>query len=233
MWQAQLQQWQQIPAFLTQLNWPQWLVIAGMSSAISSIVVLLVQGLKDRVTHRHERRDAALEVVISLEGYARVCRAMMHRADWARDELNRTGNREAVKSAMLPAFLFPEKIQWRRLGHRVVSDLRDFPARIHAGREDLGSFADYGDPVALCEEVSVECAKAARDALALARETRKKHGCVPWRPGAKDADLNRDLLTFISAAQEKRDAQRNRQTMSVGPAIISEAAGADSRIALQ
>jgi negative regulator of sigma E activity len=46
MWQAQLQQWQQIPAFLTQINWPQWLAIVGMSSAISSIVVLLVQGLK-------------------------------------------------------------------------------------------------------------------------------------------------------------------------------------------
>jgi hypothetical protein len=233
MWQAQLQQWQQIPAFLTQINWPQWLAIVGMSSAISSIVVLLVQGLKDRVTHRRERRDAALEVAISLEGYARVCRAMMHRADWARDELSRTGNRDAIKSAMLPAFLFPEKIQWRRLGHRVVSDLRDFPARIHAGREDLGSFADYGDPVALCEEVSIESAKAARDALALARETRKKHGCVSWRPGAKDADLNRELLTFIAAAEEKRDARRDRHMLSAGPATGSGSPAVDSRIALQ
>lgn len=233
MWQAQWQQWQQLPAFLTQINWPQWLAIVGTSSVISSIVVLLMQALKARLVHRRERRDAALEVAISLEGYARVCRAMMHRADWARGELNRTGDREAVKSAMLPVFLFPEKIQWRRLGHRVVSDLRDFPARIHAGREDLGSFADCGDPVAFSGEVSVECAKAARDALALARETRKKHGCVPWRPGAKDAELNRDLLTFISAAEEKRDAQRNRKTLSVGPAVIREAPGSDSRIALQ
>jgi hypothetical protein len=232
MWQAQ---WQQVPAFLTQFDWPKWMAIVGTSSAISSIVVLLMQALKNRVIHRRERRDAALEVAVSLEGYARVCRAMMHRTDWARDEFNRTGNREAVKSAMLPAFLFPESIQWRRLGHRVVSDLRDFPARIHAGREDLGSFADYEDPVALCDEVSLESAKAARDALALARETRKKHGCVPWRLGAKDADLNCELLSFISAAQEKRDVQRNRQTASAGPSTTSATMGTnavDARIAL-
>ncbi|WP_053572301.1 hypothetical protein [Caballeronia cordobensis] len=141
MWQAQWQQWKQIPAFLTQSDWPKWLAIVGTSSAISSIVVLLMQGIKNRVIHRRERRDAALEAAISLEGYARICRAMMHRTDWARDELNRTGNRDAIKSAMLPAFLFSEHIQWRRLGHRVVSDLRDFPARIHAGREDLGHFS--------------------------------------------------------------------------------------------
>jgi hypothetical protein len=69
MWQAQ---WQQLPVFLTQMDWPKWLAIVGTSSAISSIVVLLMQGLKDRVIHRRERRDAALDVAISLEGYARV-----------------------------------------------------------------------------------------------------------------------------------------------------------------
>lgn len=205
MWQAQ---WQQVPAFLAQINWPNWLAIAGTSSAISAIVVLVMQGLKHRIVGRRERRDAALEVAISLEGYARVCRAMMHRADWGRDEVARSGNYEAAKSAMLPAFAFPEKIQWRRLSHRVVSDLRDFPARIHAGREDLGTFSEFGEPVALCEEVRFESAKAARDALTLARETRKRHGCVPWRPGANDADLNRELLTFIAQAEETRTARR-------------------------
>ncbi|CAL8481105.1 hypothetical protein [Caballeronia sp. S22] len=232
MWQVQ---WQQVPGFLTQINWPNWLAIVGTSSATSSIVVLSMQGLKNRVVHRWERRDAALDVAVSLEGYARVCRAMMHRADWARDEFSRTQHRDAAKSAMLPAFVFPENIQWRRLSHRVVSDLRDFPARIHAGCEDLASFAEYGDLVALCEDVSLESAKAARDALALARETRRKHSCVPWRPGAKDADLNRDLLAFISAAEKKRDAYRGRQTssFSAGRAAISGSAADDTRMALE
>ncbi|MFM0326362.1 hypothetical protein [Caballeronia glebae] len=213
MWQAQ---WQQASALLTQVDWPNWLAIAGTSSAISAIVVLAMQGLKERITARRERRDAALEVAVSLEGYARVCRAMMHRAEWARDEATRSGNREAAESAMLPAFVYPEKIQWRRLSHRVVSDLRDFPARIHAGREDLISFSAFRDPVAFCDEVSFESAKAARDALTLARETRKKHGCVPWRPGAKDADLSRELLTLIARAEEKRvESVKQRTSVAV------------------
>jgi hypothetical protein len=230
MWQAQ---WQQVPAFLTHIDWPNWLAIAGTSSAISSIVVLVMQGLRNRIVGRRERRDAALEVAVSLEGYARVCRATMHRADWARDEVTRSANLDAAKSVMLPAFVFPERIQWRRLSHRVASDLRDFPARIHAGREDLSSFSEFGEPVALCEEVSLESAKAARDALTLARETRKKHGCVPWRPGANDADLNRALLAFIAHAEETRAAQRTRSAanMPVAPAKTFGSPEASARIA--
>lgn len=88
---------------------------------------------------------------------------------------------------MLPSFLFPETVQWRQFSHKVVSELRDFPARVHAGREELSGFAVYGDLAVFCAEVTFESAKAARDALSLARETRKKHGCVPWRSGARMA----------------------------------------------
>jgi hypothetical protein len=35
---------QHVLAFLTQIGWPNWLVIIGASSAISSIIVLLMQG---------------------------------------------------------------------------------------------------------------------------------------------------------------------------------------------
>ncbi|GJH21773.1 hypothetical protein CBA19CS22_34545 [Caballeronia novacaledonica] len=204
--------WQQLPAFLTHIdlpNWPSWLGIVGASSAVSSIAVLSMLGLRNRIILRRERRDVALEVAVSLEGYARECRSMMHRADWAREEVARLGNGDAAKSATLPRFSFPERIQWIRLSHRVVSELRDFPANVHAGRSDLDAFAEFGDPSAYCEEVSLESAKAARDALVLARETRRKHGCVPWRPGAKDADLTRELMTFISIANEKRQAHQD------------------------
>jgi hypothetical protein len=215
MWQTQ---WQEMPAFLKQIDWPSWLAIVVTSSAVSAFVVLAMQSLRNRFAHRRDRRDAALEIAVSLEGYARLCRAMMHRADRALAEVSHTGSRDALKSVMLPAFLFPERAQWRRLGHKSVSELRDFPARIHAGREDLGSFAEYGDPVAMGEEVGLESAKAARDALALARATRKKHGCVPWRPGAKDADLNRELVNYIASAEEKRQTHRDRQTPGFFPA---------------
>ncbi|SAL60604.1 hypothetical protein [Caballeronia telluris] len=214
MWQTQ---WHEMPAFLKQIDWPSWLAIVGTSSAVSAFVVLAMQGLRDRFAHRRERRDAALEIAVSLEGYARSCRAMMHRADWALAEVSRTGSRDALTSVMLPAFLFPERVQWRRLGHKSVSELRDFPARVHAGREDLGSFAEFGDPLAIGEEVGLESAKAARDALALARTTRKKHGCVPWRPGSKDADLSRELVNYISSAEEKRQTHRDRHASGFSP----------------
>lgn len=83
MWQAQ---WQQILALMTQINWPNWLAIVGTSSAISSIVVLFMQGVRNKFVRRRERNDAALEVAMSLEAYARSCRAMIHRADWVRAE---------------------------------------------------------------------------------------------------------------------------------------------------
>ncbi|MDR5753219.1 MULTISPECIES: hypothetical protein [unclassified Caballeronia] len=215
MWQTQ---WHEMPVFLKQIDWPSWLAIVGVSSAVSAFVVLAMQSLRDRFAHRRECRDAALEIAVSLESYARACRAMMHRADWALAEVSRTGSRDALKSVMLPAFLFPERVQWRRLGHKSVSELRDFPARVHAGREDLASFAEFGDPLATGEEVGLESAKAARDALALARTTRKKHGCVPWRPGAKDADLSRELVNYISSAEEKRQTHRDRPASGFSPA---------------
>jgi hypothetical protein len=231
MWQAQLQG---VPDFLKHIDWPNWLAIVGLSSAVSAVVVLSMQTLRDRIAHRRERRDAALEVAVALEGYARLCRAMMHRAEWALAEMTNTGNRAAARSVTLPAFVFPERIQWRRLGHKAVSGLRDFPARIHAGREDLGSFSEYGDAAKVCEEVALESAKAARDALALARVTRKQHGCVPWRPGSKDADLNRDLAAFIASAEEKRNAPRERKALNFPAAPAASAASAnDPRIAMQ
>jgi hypothetical protein len=232
MWQAQ---WQDVPGlvpdFLKHVDWPNWLAIVGLSSAVSAVVVLSMQTLRDRMSHRRERRDAALEVAVALEGYARLCRAMMHRAEWALAEMASTGSREAARSVALPAFLFPERIQWRRLGHKAVSELRDFPARIHAGREDLGSFSEYGDAAKVCEEVAFESAKAAHDALALARVTRKQHGCVPWRPGSKDADLSRELAAFIAHAEEKRSAPRERKTLNF-PAVPAASAN-DPRIATQ
>jgi hypothetical protein len=234
MWQAQWQaQLQQLPVLFRQIDWPNWLAIVGTSSAISSVVVLLMQGLRQCVLRRRERRDAALDVAISLEGYARVCRAMMHRAEWARDQASRSEGGEPSKSVMLPAFLYPDSLQWRRLRHRTVAELRDFPARIHASREDLMSFAEYADRLVVYSEVALESAKGARDALTLARTTRKKYGCVSWRPAGNDADLSRDLDDFIAVAQEKRHAHVQRHGDQIGAAALTfDTASAESRIAI-
>jgi negative regulator of sigma E activity len=62
MWQAQ---WHQMPAFLTQVDWPNWLAIVGTASAVSSIAVLLMQGARNRVVGKRERSDAAIEIAMS------------------------------------------------------------------------------------------------------------------------------------------------------------------------
>jgi hypothetical protein len=235
MWQAQWQaQLQQLPTLLRQIDWPNWLAIVGTSSAISSVVVLSMQGLRERVRRRRERRDAALDAAIALEGYARVCRAMMHRAEWARDQVSPSGSSEPAKNVMVPAFLYPDALQWRRLHHRTVSELRDFPARIHTSREDLTSFAEYADRILVYSEVALESAKGARDALMLARTTRKKYGCVSWRPAGNDADLSRYLDAFITAAQEKRHALVQRQGEHMGAVTPAfDPASTNTRMAME
>ncbi|MCE4546401.1 MULTISPECIES: hypothetical protein [unclassified Caballeronia] len=211
MWQGQLQN---VAVLLKDANWPNWLAIVGTSSAISSVVVLLMQGLKNRVDAKRKRRDAALDVAVALEGYGRLCRATMHRANWAKAEAERAGTLQPTHTVMLPEFVFPERVQWSSLSHKVVSHLRDFPARIHAAREDLSPFSTYASPISLCEEVEFESATAARDALELARETRRKHACVAWRPGAKDADLSRDLQAIIAELQERDSRTRTHSHRS-------------------
>ena len=42
MWQAQ---WQQMPVLLKQIDWPNWFAIVATASAVSAIVVVLMQAL--------------------------------------------------------------------------------------------------------------------------------------------------------------------------------------------
>ncbi|MFL9910453.1 hypothetical protein [Paraburkholderia sp. RL17-337-BIB-A] len=55
-----------------------------------------------------------------------------------------------------------------------------------------------------------ECAKAAKQALELARMTRRNYGVVQWKPGAKDSDLERELSDYITRSEEKRRTLRER-----------------------
>ncbi|WP_087750456.1 hypothetical protein [Paraburkholderia caledonica] len=192
--------WTALLPFVRQVDWK----VVATSSLISSSVALLVGGLKDMRAHRRERRDAALEVALSLEAYARTCRSMMHKAEWAAREAGRTTSYEPLNGMNVPSFQFPERIQWKWLSHKIASELREFPATVHAAREYTASIWEYGDPVDLCSEVEFECAKSAKEALDLARSTRRKHRAAPWKPGAKDSDLERELIDYISSNGEKR-----------------------------
>jgi hypothetical protein len=195
---------------LKQIDWLDTAKVVGISSVVSSVVAIGWSALKDAGARKRQRRDTALDVAVSLESYARSCRSMMHRAEWATEKAARTHSYDAIRDVKLPEFAFPEKIEWKWLKHKVTSELREFPAAIHAGREYLGSVREYSDPAEICEAVAFECARAAKEALTLARATRRKHGAAPWKPGAKDSNLERELSDFITRSEQQRKTLRER-----------------------
>jgi hypothetical protein len=196
------------------LSWNTPIVLALASSAVGSVVTLTWISAKDARDRRSQRRDTALELALSLESYARTCRTMMHKAAWAATDPADSMSREAVKTVSVAAFGYPDKLRWNVLSRRVVSELREYPATVHAAREYVEAFREFGEPIELCGLVEYECAKAAMVALALARTTRRRHGAAPWKPGAKDSAMERELSDFIASAEEKRKASLQRRTES-------------------
>ncbi|CAB3799361.1 hypothetical protein LMG28614_04949 [Paraburkholderia ultramafica] len=200
--------------YLQRLSWNAPLTLALASAAVGSVVTLAWISARDARERRRQQRDTALEVALSLESYARTCRIVMHRAVWAAAEPVGPISREASKGVSIPAFAYPDKLQWHVLSRRVISELREFPATVHAAREYVEAFREFGEPIDLCGQVEYECAKAAILALALARATRRRHGAARWKPGAKDSAMERELSDFIATAEEKRTASLERRTES-------------------
>jgi hypothetical protein len=192
------------------LNAPLTLVIAA--AAVSSVITLTWVSARDARARKGQRRDTALELALSLESYARACRTMMHKASWAASQPIGAMSREASSAVSIPTFAYPEKLEWRVMSRRATSELREFPATVHAAREHIEAFREFGDPLDLCEQVEYECAKVATAALALARTTRRRHSAARWKPGAKDASLDRELNDFIVSAEEKRKVSLERRS---------------------
>ena len=207
-----------------QFEWRGTLKVVLASSAVSSIVTIGWNSYRERRDHRRERRDAALEVALSLEKYARTCRAMMHKADWASEAAIRTRSGEPGNGVHVPDFSFP-RIEWKWLNHRITSVLREFPATVHYAREYVSSRWEYALPPEVCEDVEFECAKLAKQALILARLTRKKHGAARWSPGAASADLERELDGLIDMREERREKMLEEKKLWLTPASASLPAG--------
>ncbi|MGT2476526.1 hypothetical protein [Paraburkholderia terrae] len=188
--------------------------LAVASSAVGSVVTLAWISARDIRERRRQRHDTALELALSLESYARTCRTMIHKAGWAATEPALSMTHEAAKTVCIPAFAYPDNLRWHVMSRKVVSELREYPATVHAAREHVEAFREFGEPVDLCGEVQYESAKAAIAALALARATRRRHGVATWKPGAKDSAMERELSDFIANAEEKRKASLERRAES-------------------
>ncbi|WP_449184712.1 hypothetical protein [Trinickia sp. YCB016] len=202
--------------YLRQLSWNTPIALALASATVGSVVTLFWIAARDARARKRCRHHTALELALSLESYARTCRTMMHKAAWAASEPVGTASGEACKSVSIPAFAYPDKLQWDVLSRKVISELREYPAMAHAAREYVEAFREFGEPIDLCGQVEYECAKAAMAALALARTTRRRHGAATWKPGVKDSAMERELSDFIANAEEKRKESLERRT---GPTL--------------
>jgi hypothetical protein len=170
------------------LNTPMTLALA--SAAVGSVITLSWISARDIRDRKRQRRDTALEVALSM-------------------------SRDASKGVVIPSFAYADKLQWHVMSSKVISELREYPATVHAAREYVEMFREFGEPIDVLGQVEYECAKAAMAALALARATRRRHGTATWKPGAKDSALERELSDFIANAEEKRKESLERRTESL------------------
>ncbi|BCG02433.1 hypothetical protein PPGU19_070010 (plasmid) [Paraburkholderia sp. PGU19] len=180
--------------------------VALTSATIGSVVTLARITASNARRRKRQRRDTALELALSLEGHARACRTMMHKAVWALTASADYARHGARKGVTIPPFAFPDKLDWQILSRKVVSELREYPAAVYAAREHVEAFREFGEPTDFCWRVEFECAKAAMSALMLARATRPRFGAATWKPGAKDSAMELELSDFIANAEARRRA---------------------------
>jgi hypothetical protein len=201
-------------AYLERISWNAPITLTLVSGAVGSVITLAWISARDARERKRQRHDTAMDLALSLEIFARSCRTMMHKAAWAAAEPAGPMNCESSKGVSVPTFAYPDKLQWQVLSRRVIAELRDYPATVHSAREYVEALREFSEPIDFCGQVEYECAKAAMSALSLARITRRRHGVVTWKPGAKDSDIERELADFIADAEEKRKVALERRTGS-------------------
>ncbi|CAE6858246.1 hypothetical protein R69746_07685 [Paraburkholderia aspalathi] len=206
--------WQGVLVLLKQFDWQGTLKIVLASSFVSSIVTLGWNWFRDLRDMRRERRDAALDAALSLEQYARTCRLMMHKADWAYQEGVRSSGGDA-NGIVVPKFLFPPEIRWKWLNHKITSELREFPPTVEHANEQVRAVWEYSVPPDVCAEVETQCAKLAKQALVLARMTRKAHKAAKWIPNTADADLEKELDAFLTKREERERENRAARELAL------------------
>jgi hypothetical protein len=57
---------------------------------------------------------------------------------------------EASKGVAIPAFAYPDKLRWHVLSRKVISDMREYPATVHAAREYVEAFREFAESIDLC-----------------------------------------------------------------------------------
>ena len=198
--------------YVQRLSWDTPITVALTSATVGSVVTLAWITASNARRRKRQRRDTALELALSLEGHARACRTMMHKAVWALTASSAHARHEVCKDVTIPSFVFPDKLDWQVLSQKAISELREYPAMVHGAREHVEAFRDFGEPTDFCWQVEFECAKSAMSALVLARATRRRFGTATWKPGTRDSAIERELSDFIANAEARRKASLQEPT---------------------
>lgn len=192
--------------WMTELAKGGWLDILKVvlpSSAISALITIVWNARRDARLRRTDRKEAALLVALALESNARMCMAMLHRADWASRSATQTQSYDSINGVKLPEFSFPEKLEWKWLSTKVTSELREFPATLHSTRESLGSVREYGDPLTFCEEVAFKKREGREASAGAGADDPPK----VWRGGL---ETGRDRLGPLQGAIRTHFADRGK-----------------------
>ncbi|MCG5077824.1 hypothetical protein [Paraburkholderia tagetis] len=157
-----------------------WLKIAASSAVIGSVVSSVINGLfargKDRRERDRESFLAALLAVEELEGYMRACVQMIYTDSEAQAEASRYVSYEPLRQVRLPAFSYPNEIQWKWLPKDTAAQLREFPNAHREIAQYIRNSSEFDDPFGTCDEVTLGCARLGMQAWELAAKVRYRSG---------------------------------------------------------
>jgi hypothetical protein len=201
------------------LDWLDLLKLVLASSLVSALVNVAYNYIKDRGSHKRDRKHAALTAALALEKFARDADATRRQAAYGVEEAVRCSSYDPIRNVALPDFEFPDEIDWKWLDQSVAARLRDFPQGIPTTRRSIVEAWEFGDPIVAAQEVELRSATLGKRALELAREVRRAHGVDPWVPDVVDADLEGTLWVFITEREEVQRAQQERWQQEVLPSL--------------
>lgn len=120
---------------------------------------------------------------------------------------------DPLQGISLPKFEYPDTIIWKWLKSDLAARLQDFPTGYEATRRHLYIDQDWNDdPFEHVAEISLSCARLARDAWELAQFVRHEHGLPEAATHEHDSRIQEVIKTRLDRHAErlaKREAVKD------------------------
>jgi hypothetical protein len=191
-------------------DWPTYAkVIVPLGGA--ALLTLMYTVIKDLIRVGSQKRQASVEAqrvaretATALEGFYRVLARRIVQIDVTLEEAYRTYALPTGTDYSIPAFAYPDALEWKSLRNNVVVRLQRFPVALEASRHHMFTEWEYASSPDILERVGIECAKLALDADETARFVRDQYGLEPAPREARDAYMPDVIARTIREAQEQQ-----------------------------